>query len=87
MPIYFQKFIPFGMDITKMFTPEFANECNKVKDLLYSEYVINKLSPADIYKKYKCEKYIKHFETLLLVFKDMNFPIRNRSEAIINSWL
>ena len=86
-PVYFNKFIPFGMDITKMYTPEFVNEYNKVKDLLYLEYVINKLSPADIYKKYKCEKYINHSETLLHVFKDMNFPIRSHSESVANSWL
>lgn len=86
-PKYFNKFIPFGLDISKLYTCEFVNEYYKVKQILYKEYVINGLSPADIYKKYNCEQYIKNSETLLHVFKDMNFPIRSHKAAASNAWV
>lgn len=86
-PKYFNKFIPFGLDISKLYSIEFVAEYNKVKQLLYNEYVINCLSPKDIYNKYNCKEYIKNSETLLHVFKAMNFPIRGFSKAAINSWL
>lgn len=86
-PKYFNKFIPFGLDISKLWTIDFVDEYNKVKQLLYKEYVINGLSPKDIYNKYNCNKYFKNSETLLHVFKDMHFPIRSYKQAITNSWL
>lgn len=86
-PKYFNKFIPFGLDISKLYTCDFVNEYNKVKKILYNEYVINGLSPSDIYKKYDCKKHINHSETLLHVFKDMNFPIRSYKASTSNSWL
>jgi len=86
-PKYFNKFIPFGLDITTLYTEKFIDEYNKVKKLLYKEYVENELSPADIYKKYNCKTYFNNSETLLHVFKSMNFPIRSYKNAVINAWL
>lgn len=84
---WFNKFIPFGLDITKLYTPNIIEEFDKVKSLLYKEYVINGLSPQDIYEKYDCSKYFKCFETLSPIFKEWGFPTRNLSEAVVNAWL
>lgn len=84
---YFIKFIPFGLDFSKIYTEEFIYEYNKVKELLYNEYVINCLSPKDIWVKYNCSDYIKNSETLLHVFRDMNFPMRGWSKATVNAFL
>ena len=70
-----------------MYTNEFVHEYFKAKELLYQEYVINKLSPHDIYLKYNCEAYINNSETLLHFFRDIGFPIRSHSEAVSDSWL
>ena len=86
-PKFFNKFIPFGLNINTLYTEKFVEEYKKVKTLLYNEYVINCLSPADIFKKYKCDEYFNNSETLLHLFKDWNFPIRSYSKACINSWL
>lgn len=86
-PKFFNKFIPFGLNINTLYTEKFVEEYKKVKILLYNEYVINCLSPADIFKKYKCAEYFNNSETLLHLFKDWNFPIRSYSKACINSWL
>jgi len=86
-PKYFNKLIPFGLDITKLYTEDFIKEHKKVKQLLYKEYVENCLSPADIYKKYNCKEYFNHSETLLHLFKDWKFPIRSFSEAVINEYI
>jgi hypothetical protein len=85
-PKYFNKFIPFGLDISTLYTENFIDEYYKVKQLLYNEYVINCLSPKDIYDKYNCKEYFNNSETLLHVFKSMNFPIRNYSQAVQNAW-
>ena len=85
-PKYFNKFIPFGLDISTLYTENFIDEYYKVKQLLYNEYVINYLSPKDIYDKYNCKEYFNNSETLLHVFKNMNFPIRNYSQAVKNAW-
>ena len=86
-PKWFNKLIPFGFDINSLYSPRIINEFNKVKQLLYNEYVINNLSPKDIYNKYNCNKYFNNSETLLHIFKDWNFPIRGWSKSCINSWL
>lgn len=84
---WFNKLIPFGLDITTLYTENFINEYYKVKDLLYNEYVVNKLSPKDIFNKYNCSLYINNSETLLHLFKCYGFPIRNGSKAITNAYL
>lgn len=86
-PKYFKKLIPFGLDITKLYTEDFVKEHSKVKQLLYKEYVENCLSPRDIYNKYNCKEYFNNSETLLHLFKDWKFPIRGWSKAVINEWL
>jgi len=86
-PKYFKKLIPFGLDITKLYTEDFIQEHTKVKQLLYKEYVENCLSPKDIYNKYNCKEYFNNSETLLHLFKDWKFPIRSWSKAVINEWL
>lgn len=86
-PKYFKKLIPFGLDITKLYTENFVKEHTKVKQLLYKEYVENCLSPRDIYNKYNCKEYFNNSETLLHLFKDWKFPIRSWSKAVINEWL
>ena len=86
-PKYFNKLIPFGLDITKLYTEDFVKEHTKVKQLLYKEYVENCLSPKDIYNKYNCKEYFNNSETLLHLFKDWKFPIRGWSQAVINEWL
>ena len=86
-PKYFKKLIPFGLDITKLYTEDFIQEHIKVKQLLYKEYVDNCLSPADIYNKYNCQDYFKNSETLLHLFKDWKFPIRGWSKAVQNAWI
>ncbi len=86
-PKYFKKLIPFGLDITTLYTKDFIKEYTKVKQLLYDEYVNNCLSPAEIYHKYNCKEYFNHSETLLHLFKDWKFPIRGWSKYCINSWL
>ena len=86
-PKYFNKLIPFGLDITKLYTEDFIKEHTKVKQLLYKEYVENCLSPKDIYNKYNCKEYFNNSETLLHLFKDWKFPIRGWSQAVINEWL
>lgn len=86
-PKFFNKFIPFGLDISKLYSKEFIEEHNKVKLLLYKEYVENCLSPADIYKKYNCKDYFNNSETLLHIFKKWNFPIRGYSKAVTNAWI
>lgn len=84
---WFNNLIPFGLNIDKLYTQDFIYEYYKVKELLYYEYIINKLSPKDIYNKYQCSNYINHSETLLHIFKSFNFPIRNYSEAAVNAYL
>ncbi len=84
---WFNKLIPFGLNINTLYTKKFVDEYNKVKDLLYTEYVINQLSPKDIYIKYNCKKYINNSETLLHLFKSYNFPIRHFSESTTVSYL
>lgn len=79
---WFNKLIPFGFDITSLGSERIIEEFYKCKELLYNEYIINKLSPADIYKKYNCSKYIKHSETLLHVFKNWGFNTRSYSDAV-----
>ncbi len=86
-PKYFNKLIPFGLDITKLYTEDFIKEHTKVKQLLYKEYVENCLSPKDIYNKYNCKEYFNNSETLLHLFKDWKFPIRGWSQAVINEFL
>ena len=86
-PKYFNKLIPFGLDITKLYSEDFVKEHSKVKQLLYKEYVENCLSPRDIYNKYNCKEYFNNSETLLHLFKDWKFPIRSWSKSCINSWL
>lgn len=82
---WFNNLIPFGFDISSIHTERIIYEYNKVKKLLYNEYVINSLSPADIYKKYNCYKYINNSEVLLHIFKSFNFPIRGWSKAVSNA--
>ncbi len=84
---WFNKLIPFGFDITSLGSERIIKEFYKCKELLYNEYVINKLSPADIYKKYNCSKYINHSETLLHVFKDWGFNTRSYSDAVLECHL
>lgn len=86
-PKWFNKLIPFGLDINKLGTEQFVDEFYKCKQLLYNEYVINKLSPADIYKKYNCNEYINHSETLLHVFKLWGFNTRSYSDAVKECFL
>ena len=86
-PKYFNKLIPFGLDITKLYTEDFIQEHTKVKQLLYKEYVENCLSPKDIYNKYNCKEYFNNSETLLHLFKGWEFPIRSWSKAVQNAWL
>lgn len=84
---WFNKLIPFGLNINTLYTKDFIDEYNKVKQLLYNEYVINQLSPKDIYIKYNCKDYINNSETLLHLFKSYNFPIRHYKEATTLSYL
>lgn len=84
---WFNKLIPFGFDITSLGSERIIEEFYKCKELLYNEYVINKLSPADIYIKYNCSKYINHSETLLHVFKDWQFNTRSYSDAVLECHL
>lgn len=84
---WFNKLIPFGFNIETIGTPEIITEFFKCKNIVYKEYVINKLSPADIYKKYNCAKYINHTETILHLIKEFNFIHRNVSESIKNAVL
>ena len=84
-PIFFNRLIPFGLNINTLYTLDFLNEYNKVKQLLYNEYINNHLSPSAIFEKYNCKEYINHPETLLHLFKLMDFPIRNHSSAISNA--
>ena len=86
-PKWFKKLIPFGFDINSLYTERIIEENQKVKELLYNEYVNNGLSPRDIWEKYNCKEYINNSETLLHIFKDWNFPIRSWSKACINSWM
>lgn len=84
---WFKKLIPFGFDITSLYTERIVQEHQKVKELLYDEYVNNGLSPKDIYNKYNCQEYFNNSETLLHIFKDWKFPIRSWSAAVVNEWL
>ena len=86
-PKYFKKLIPFGLNINTLYTEEFIQEHKKVKELLYNEYVINGLSPKDIYNKYNCNNYFNSSETLLHLFKDWDFPIRSFSAAVVNEYI
>lgn len=85
-PKYFNKLIPFGLDITKLYTEDFIQEHSKVKQLLYKEYIENCLSPRDIYNKYNCKEYFNNSETLLHLFKDWKFHIRSWSSATVNEY-
>lgn len=84
---WFNKLIPFGFDITSLGSERIIEEFYKCKELLYNEYVINKLSPADIYKKYNCSTYINNSETLLHVFKAWGFNTRSYSDAVKECYL
>lgn len=84
---YFNKFIPFGLDISKLYTVEFPNEYFRIKNLLYNEYIINRLSPKNIFEKYNCKEYFNHSETLLHIFKSFGFNTRSFSDAVENAWL
>ena len=84
---WFYNLIPFGFDVNNIGTKNIINDFYKVKNLLYKEYIINKLSPKDIYEKYNCNKYIKHSENLLHIFKEFGFINRKNSEATINAYL
>ena len=86
-PKFFNKLVLFGLDISKLYTEEFVNEYIKVKNLLYNEYIVNRLSPADIYEKYNCAGHFKRPESLIYTFKLMGFKTRSLSESIINGWL
>lgn len=86
VPKWFNKLIPFGFNINTLYTDKIINEYYKVKDLLYNEYVINKLAPIEIYNKYNCKDYINNYESLLHLFKSYNFPIRNCKKAVINAF-
>ena len=86
-PKWFNKLIPFGLDISTLGTERFIIEYFKCKKLLYEEYVVNKLSPKDIYLKYNCSTHINNSETLLHVFKDWGFTTRSLSESNINARL
>ena len=83
---WFKNLIPFGFDYSTIHTANVINEYWKVKELLYNEYVVNMLSPSDIYKKYQCDKYINHSEVLLHIFKSFEFPIRGLSKAVSNAF-
>ena len=84
-PKFFNKLVPFGLNINTLYTEDFIKEHNKVKELLYNEYVINGLSPSAIYEKYNCKEYFNNSETLLHLFKDWKFPIRSYSSAVSNA--
>lgn len=84
---WWENFIPFGLDISKLGTEEIYNELNKVKNLLYEEYVINKLSPRDIYNKYNCYPYIKNSENILHIVKKFGFYHRGYKDAVKNAFI
>ena len=86
-PKWFNKLIPFGLNIEYLGTINFPNEYFKCKQLLYTEYVINRLSPKDIYNKYKCYLYFNNSETLLHLFKDWGFETRNHKSAVTDCYL
>ena len=84
---WFNKLIPFGFNINTLGTKNIINEYFKCKQLLYNEYVLNRLSPKDIYIKYNCQTHINNFESLLHMFKEWNFNIRGHSEAVKDCFL
>lgn len=84
---WFIKLIPFGFNINSLGTSEAITEYYKCKDILYNEYIINKLSPKEIYIKYNCNGFINNSETLLHLFKFWRFNIRSHKEALSESIL
>lgn len=84
---WWNNLISFGLDISKFGTEDIYNEYNKVKNILYTEYIINELSPKDIYDKYNCSTYINHNETILHIIKSFGIKHRSYSEATKNAVL
>ena len=84
---WFKNLVPFGFNIESIWTVNIVDEYFKCKELLFKEYFINKLSPADIYKKYNCNLYIQHSETILHILKEFGFKTRTISNSVINAFL
>ena len=73
---WFINLVPFGFNIESVWTVNIVDEYFKCKELLFKEYFINNLSPSDIYKKYNCNLYIHHPETILHILKSFGFKTR-----------
>lgn len=83
---WWNNFIPFGLDISKIGSKDIYYEYDKTKNLILTEYFDNNLSPAELYKKYNCEKYINHSENILHVIKSFDVGYRGCSEAVVNAF-
>lgn len=65
-------------------TIDVYNEFYRIKDLLYEEYVDNKLSISEIKEKYG---YKGSVERLVKVINNIGIPLRNCKESISNAIL
>lgn len=84
---WFNNLIPFGFDINSIGTERIIDEYYKCKNIIYCEYILNKLSPKDIYIKYNCNKYINNPENILHLIKNLGIKHRKCSEAVSNAVL
>lgn len=84
---WYKNLIPFGFNYNTIGTEKYIEEHNKVKNILYNEYINNHLSPREIYDKYNCSEYINNSETLLHIFKHWKFNTRGWSQAVSNAFI
>ncbi len=70
----------FGFDSTKIGTSEFYTEFDRIANLLYTDYHVNKLSSSKLTEKYK----ITSRQRLDSVLKSLGIEKRSLSQALIN---
>ena len=73
----------FGFDKNKIGTVEVYEEFERIKNLVFEEYEVNKLSTIDLENKYG----ISHQTICQIIFKNFNIKSRNLQQAQINALL
>lgn len=81
---WFENLICFGFDMNQLTTKNVYKEFYRIRDLLYKEYIDNKLSISEIKEKYNYEGSI---ERLVKIFNNIGISLRKYSEAVNNAIL
>lgn len=81
---WFNNLVCFGFNLNLLTSLDVYNEFYRIKDLLYREYIDNKLSISEIKEKYN---YKGSIERLVKIFNNIGIPLRKYTEAINNAIL